>query len=239
MTLQKITDKIILDNMVNFGLYNTWLVDIRAFSLYMYEIKQYLSGAESRKSSEIRDVQAEQLFCLRKGITRIILSGFLDIPPGELKYEYDINGKPFISSCGYEDFYFNISHSKEYLFVGITKNGHIGVDIEKVNPKLNHSLLAGSVFSPRELSLYDSYDKPDKLRSFYKAWVQKEAVGKALGMGISIGFSSFSVSIDPQAFEEEYNLSLESLNSVLKVRVNYNNDCALAIALISKKECTL
>ncbi|WP_157910228.1 4'-phosphopantetheinyl transferase family protein [Petroclostridium xylanilyticum] len=206
---------------------------MRDFYTYIEVIKQCLSDEETRKSQEIRNEETRRLFCLRKGITRIIHSSFLDINPYEIKYEYTDYGKPLISYSVNKAFHFNISHSKEYLFVGIAKNGDIGVDIEKINPKLNHFLLASSVFSPDELAIYSKYNKLNRIRSFYKAWVQKEAICKAIGVGLSLGFNNFSVNIDPSANDVEYSLSIDNLKYLIKIRVKFEKDYVFASALLT------
>ncbi|MCK4259542.1 MAG: 4'-phosphopantetheinyl transferase superfamily protein [Halanaerobiales bacterium] len=232
MNLQKIQDQIFSLKKTDIADHYTWLIDVQEYYKYINYIKRCLSDEESRRSEEIKFEKTKCLFCLRKGITRIIISSFLNMIPHELKYNYNANGKPFISNNGYLNFDFNISHSKEYLLVGIVKSGDIGVDIEKINPKLKFSLLAKSIFSPREMALYRKYDKFNQLRSVYKAWVQKEAISKAMGIGISIGFNKISVNIDPNVNDEQYSLYLDNLKYSIKMSVKFERDYFVATALV-------
>ncbi|MBC2581433.1 4'-phosphopantetheinyl transferase superfamily protein [Clostridium sp. DJ247] len=236
MILQEIRNKIFSNNIKALGDYNAWIVNVKDFYKYIDHIKQYLSDEEIRKSGQIRSEQNKLLFCLRKGSTRIILSSFLNMKPNEIKYDYNVNGKPFISHSDYKDFSFNISHSEEYLFVGIAKNQDIGVDIEKINLKRKHSLIAGSIFSPKEMALFNSYNELNKVRSFYKAWVQKEAISKALGLGISIGFNTFSVNIDPNFNDEQYSINLDNLKYPIKMSVKFDCDYFLSTAVVGKQD---
>lgn len=233
MVPQEIQNKILSYKITTNGDYHAWIIDIRDFNNYMHDIKECLSDVEILKSEEIKMENTRILFCLRKGIIRIILSSFLNVNPNEIKYNYSVYGKPFISHDDYKDFNFNISHSKEYLFVGISNKGEIGVDVEKINVRLSYPLLAESVFSPDELLLYDSYNESDKLWSFYKAWVQKEAISKALGIGISIGFNKFSVNIDPNLSYEQYKLNFDTLTYSIKMNVKSDDNYFLATALLN------
>jgi 4'-phosphopantetheinyl transferase len=129
---------------------------------------------------------------------------------------------------------FNISHSKEYLLVGAAEQIDIGVDIEKINDKLDCMPIAKGIFSPEEFSLFTTYDKSKQLRSFYKAWVQKEAISKALGLGLAMGFNGFDVRIDPEISQEEYEVKMHKMNACIRLSVHLETDYALAIALIEK-----
>jgi 4'-phosphopantetheinyl transferase len=77
---------------------------------------------------------------------------------------------------------FNIAHSDKYVICAISKNGRIGVDIEKVRPiKIDEF----NVFlSKSELKQVLKNKKPLKL--FFELWTQKEAVSKANGKGIGV-----------------------------------------------------
>lgn len=233
MTLMEIQNKISTYNRVNSEVYNEWIIDVRAFKECLSGIKKYLSREEIRRSNGIRIKKNNDLFCLRKGITRIILSSFFGMVPCDIEYDYSISGKPFVSSAGFRDYSFNISHSKEYLFLGITKGREIGVDIERISPTFNYPIVAKSIFSEKEKAVFNSYDELSQLKAFYKMWVQKEAISKALGLGISIGFNKFSVNIDPNISAEEYNKYFKELKCSAKVRVRFENDYFLATALVA------
>ncbi len=232
MTLQEIYKKIASCKIVDIEGCTGWLINIKDFYEYSNEIKKSLSSEEVEKSNKIRIEKKKLTFFLRKGITRIILSHYFNINLDEVRYDYNEYGKPFISHRDYKNYGFNISHSKEYLFVGIVKDKEIGVDIEKINLGLNHHLLAESVFSTEEMALYNNYDDFNKLCSFYKAWVQKEAISKAIGRGIAIGFNEFSVNINPNNNEEEYITNVKSVQHPIIVRVKCEDNYYKATALI-------
>jgi 4'-phosphopantetheinyl transferase len=229
----EIYKEISLHTIANSVYYNAWLIDIREFTKYIDDIKNCLSDLEIRKCEEIVFSRQKELFYMRKGITRIILSRLLNINPRDIQYEYSFNGKPLIKEND-KNIQFNISHSKEYLLVAAAQAIDIGVDIEKINYSLDYSLIAKDIFSPEEMKIFNSYSKKQQLYSFYKAWVQKEAVSKALGLGLSIGFNSFSVNIDPKLKNEEYNININNRDNDLKLRVSLENNYALAIALVKK-----
>lgn len=87
------------------------------------------------------------------------------------------NGKPFIDGI-----HFNISHSKNLVSV-IISDVECGIDIQHIDSKTNHSLMAKKVLSSEE---YDSYSKSsDKLGYFISQWTKKEAYLKCYNDGIA------------------------------------------------------
>ncbi|MCX7843033.1 MAG: 4'-phosphopantetheinyl transferase superfamily protein [Clostridia bacterium] len=212
--------------------FKAWVVDVRSFKPWLDAIKNCLSKEEMIRGCTITNKNAQELFFLRKGIARILIAHFASRHPCEITFERTDEGKPFIALPIPNCIYFNISHSKEYLLVGISENRDIGVDIEKIRQDAGHAVLAESVFSPLEKALYSSYSPSEKLRCFYKAWVQKEAVSKAVGKGISYGFDTLDVLIEPNKLHEEYNLLIEGLELPAEIMLRFEKDYVFAVCML-------
>lgn len=232
MCLEEIRNNIYMYNKINSPYYKSWIINLKYFNKYIDDIKKCLSESDIKRANKIKVENKKNLFYLRKGLTRIIISDFINISPKEIEFYYDINGKPFIFNNLYKGVYFNISHSKEYLFIAISNKKNIGVDIEKIKLNWNYSLLAKSVFSKEDNIIFNSYSEDDKMRAFYKAWVQKEAISKALGLGISIGFNTFSVDINPKLSDNNYSLILEELKCKFEMRIKFNSEYFLSTAIV-------
>lgn len=98
------------------------------------------------------------------------------------------NGKPVI--IGHEDIHFNLSHCKHAVACAVSDKP-IGIDIERVNDKLNESLIK-YVFSEREQEMIlnaSGLSKEGLLQTpqimFTQLWTKKEALVKLTGRGIS------------------------------------------------------
>lgn len=89
----------------------------------------------------------------------------------------DQNKRPYLSGS-LNNYDFNISHSQDYVVMVITKNIRAGIDIEYINPKINHDEIGEIVFSKRE----QSYAR-QSIESFYILWTKKESLFKAIGTG--------------------------------------------------------
>ncbi|HET8963075.1 MAG TPA: 4'-phosphopantetheinyl transferase superfamily protein [Chitinophagales bacterium] len=98
-------------------------------------------------------------------------------------WERDQNNKPFI--VGWHSF--NISHSVEMVVFAYGSN-NIGIDIEK-KVKLDFKEIMRN-FHPEEQEYINNSEHIQK--TFYDIWVKKEAMLKAIGIGIINGLKEFS-----------------------------------------------
>ena len=94
-------------------------------------------------------------------------------------------GKPY---CEDLPFYFSLSHSGSYSACAVSEY-EIGLDIQKISPF--NEKLARRCFTPEELEQIYSSDNCDL--EFTRIWAVKESVLKALGFGLKLPMSSFSI----------------------------------------------
>ena len=113
---------------------------------------------------------------------------------------YGEYGKPYFKN--YPDFKFNVSHSGTIAICAVSDT-EIGCDIELIRD-INLNILR-KVLSKEEQRAFENKDSfglekssdcnslDRKLKLFYTIWTAKESTAKALGRGLSIDFSGFSV----------------------------------------------
>lgn len=90
--------------------------------------------------------------------------------------EFQENGKPVLSGI-----HFNISHSDHRVICAFSKEGLLGVDLEKVSPIDFENFTP--MFSAKEWATIKSAAHP--IRVFYWFWTRKESIIKALGLKLS------------------------------------------------------
>lgn len=99
------------------------------------------------------------------------------------------SGKPYI-----DEIYFNISHSKEYVAVAVSKE-EVGCDIEKI-AEVNLDI-AKRFFNTAEYNKIISLKNGRKRKKlFYRYWTIKESFVKAVGCGLNKPLDSFSIDLD-------------------------------------------
>lgn len=108
-----------------------------------------------------------------------------------LKSKY---GKPYIA-CLKQLIHFNVAHSVDKAVLVLSTRFEVGVDIEKKS--LVNALkgqLTEMVYSKKEKALFFGHQKNKHLpMSFAETWVAKEAVLKALGIGLQKSLTDFSI----------------------------------------------
>ncbi|GAB5552556.1 MAG: hypothetical protein Sapg2KO_21470 [Saprospiraceae bacterium] len=90
--------------------------------------------------------------------------------------EFQKNGKPVLA-----EIHFNIAHTDQEVICGFSKEGSLGLDLEKIKPIEFENFTA--LFSQKEWTIIKS--AADPIRTFYWFWTRKEAIIKALGRSLN------------------------------------------------------
>lgn len=103
-------------------------------------------------------------------------------------------GKPYAPSL--TDIDFNLSHARDHALIAVARGQAVGVDLERIDRKLDAHDLARRFFSKREADALDAMPEAARAIAFLRLWTCKEAVLKALGAGISFGLDRVSFDLD-------------------------------------------
>ena len=119
-------------------------------------------------------------FIISRGGLRNILGKYLNVEPCTIEFEIGINKKPYIKSTAYNNIYYNISHSGDWILLAIS-NSEIGADTELVNNTYSFNDILPGNFSTNEI---DYINKNTSIERFFMLWTRKEALTKATGKGL-------------------------------------------------------
>jgi 4'-phosphopantetheinyl transferase len=103
-------------------------------------------------------------------------------------------GKPYAPALAGIDF--NLSHARDHALIAIARGQALGVDLERIDRKLDAHDLARRFFSTREAAALDAMPEAQRATAFLRLWTCKEAVLKALGAGISFGLDRVAFDLD-------------------------------------------
>ena len=103
-------------------------------------------------------------------------------------------GKPFCPGVSAD---FSISHSGNMVWVALCRCASVGIDVEQMRP-LPDAVELTSQLHPQEQKDLLSLPPAELQTAFYRCWTRKEAIIKAVGMGLSMPLQSFSVRTGPQ-----------------------------------------
>ncbi len=130
---------------------------------------------------------------------RWILASYLNCNPKEVPLKIGAHGKPQLdcdSPLG-----FNLSHCGEFALLAISDNSPLGVDLERIREESPIEDLAQRCFSPEEQIQWLQVSEEKRRTSFFHLWVQKEAMVKARGDGMTLPLRQFSGETNPDVLQ--------------------------------------
>ncbi|MDP1665565.1 MAG: 4'-phosphopantetheinyl transferase superfamily protein [Methylobacter sp.] len=149
-----------------------------------------LDKNEQDKASRFVQAMHGRRYVVSHGKLRLILSGYLGMPPEKIGYAEQAFGKPVIVINGLEhQVKFNLAHSVDKMLVAVGANEQIGVDIEVWNSKIDCAAIANLCFAEVERRFWNGLPKNSKDEFFYRLWTRKESFVKAVGVGLGLDVS--------------------------------------------------
>jgi 4'-phosphopantetheinyl transferase len=163
------------------GEVHIWWAYLRAGSAALCAGWDLLSEEEKQVAMARRLSRARREFVLTRALLRQILARYVGGAPAELRFDSSTNGKPVLR--GIQSVHFNASHSRDVCFIAVA-HGPVGIDVEYVQPEALRQSEIEQYLSPSELGHLDAMPVQARGRALYACWTQKEAVLKALGIGL-------------------------------------------------------
>ncbi|MEO8161093.1 MAG: 4'-phosphopantetheinyl transferase superfamily protein [Arenimonas sp.] len=120
----------------------------------------------------------ERLDALLRGA----LAPVLGLPPGELRFDREHKGRPFLRHERAPDF--NLSDTTGGTLLAMTRAARVGVDLELRERAPPAARLAARYFDPLESLALAQLPAAAAAREFILLWTAKEASCKATGTGI-------------------------------------------------------
>ena len=109
----------------------------------------------------------------------------------DMVYETNQNGKPFFRE--YPQIRFSLSHSGEYVMAAFS-DVEIGCDIQQMEQ--TDLKIARRFFAPEEYAyVIGRKETSAQEEAFYRIWVLKESFLKAVGTGMALSMTDFSIQI--------------------------------------------
>ncbi len=161
---------------------------------------QLLDTAEQSHASSIKNKLQQSLYVQTHALLRMLLAEMIDENPHVINIGKGEHGKPFL--LDYPEIAFNLSHTADYLLIGIAQDCRLGVDVEFCKPRTNFAGFIRKCFAESEAAHWHQLPEQQKVREFYRFWTAKEAFVKATGRGIGLGLQQCVLNADlPFRFE--------------------------------------
>jgi 4'-phosphopantetheinyl transferase len=137
-----------------------------------------------------------------RAVAKLVLAAYTPLSPREIVFARRCehcgdprHGKPFLAA--FPELGFSISRAGSHVLVAATAQRRVGVDVELLRNAAAVERVRRFALTDREIDVADRL-RPDLRRpAVVRAWAQKEAFSKALGLGLALPFGEIDVSLDP------------------------------------------
>lgn len=164
-----------------------WSVPLRQPRARIAELIADCSEAEHARAGRMRLTARACQFLAARGIVRTVLGAYVAIDAAGLPLGVGAHGKPFVDLP--EAPAFNVTHSGERLIVAVTASFAVGVDVERVDPRLDVEAIASRFLPGDETAELLALPPVVRNVAFLRLWTRREALLKARGCGFATSVS--------------------------------------------------
>lgn len=164
------------------GACRLWGVDLRAGAGDVDRAASLLSDGEVERSRRFQREVDRNAFIVCRAALRFLLADETGCPPRALRIVDGAGGKPTLEGLGPS---FNVSHTTGFGLIGLADGDRIGVDVE-IGARFESGEVAPLVLGSAEFARWRSLGPREAAWYLARAWVAKEALLKAVGVGLSV-----------------------------------------------------
>jgi 4'-phosphopantetheinyl transferase len=158
-----------------------WTLRLPAEGENWKHVWSLLSRDEHKRAERFHRSDDRERFAAAHASLRIVIGEELDVAPADVEFAAG-PGKPRLS--GSTTLRFSLSHSEEFAMVALAWDREVGIDVERLTGVLDVLGLANRFYAPWEARLLASLPPAQQRQAFFAMWVEKEALLKAMGVGI-------------------------------------------------------
>jgi 4'-phosphopantetheinyl transferase len=174
-----------------------WASDLDQWEIPGNKTEQKLPASERDKSERFRLEIIKTRYTKCHFLLRKLLGQYLGVDFYHKEFNYNEYGKPSLKNEKDNNLiYFNSSDSENICVFAFTKYGDVGIDVEKIHDLSDMGGIAESFFSSSEIKKLCSLPEHSKKNTFFKYWTRKEALLKAMGVGLSYPLDKLDVHSD-------------------------------------------
>lgn len=162
------------------------------------ELSKLLQPEERARAASFAFDFDRILYVHSHGALRQILSRYTGRGASELVFEVNQRQKPRLARKQDDlDLHFSLSHSNRCCLVAVRVGSPIGVDVERLRPLPDAARIARRWLTQAENDALARLSSAALQRAFFALWTHREAVIKALGADLEIGFRELACALDP------------------------------------------
>jgi len=160
------------------------------------DCEQTLNAEELSRANRFVHQDVRRRFVVCRGSLRHWLAAITGERPADIRFEYERWGKPRLAASRgptrrNSAWQFNVSHSGQWAVLAVA-HSPIGVDLEIMHERLSYPAIASQILTPSEQQAWRQLAGRDRELAIWQLWVCKEALLKAMGLGIAEGLTKVS-----------------------------------------------
>jgi 4'-phosphopantetheinyl transferase len=154
---------------------------------------ELLDDGERARAGRFRTDDLARTFIAAHTALRRVLGWFTGQDPGRLGFDHTPAGKPSLTDRAAA---FNLSHSGTHALIAVATSGRLGVDVEHDTRDLDPHL-AQRLLAPQETAVFARLPPAARPAALLRTWTRKEAVLKAIGLGLPAGMEHVVLDAPP------------------------------------------
>lgn len=173
-----------------------WLVPLWAPVERQARLEAMLEPWERERLERFAFPWLRTRYAVAHAALRTVAGRCLGRSPTALRWTLGAHGKPGLPGTGLE---LNLSHAGDWGLIAVSDRHPLGVDIEAVAPVRASPEMIRAVTSTAERAAFAALPAREHAVAFFRLWVRKEAVIKALGTGLSRPLDTIDVPLGAEA----------------------------------------
>ncbi|WP_329558213.1 4'-phosphopantetheinyl transferase superfamily protein [Streptomyces uncialis] len=158
---------------------HVWRIGLDVSQDRLTELRSRLSPAEEARARRCRLPVERDRFVVGRAALRDILSRCTGVSPGRLLLVRSARGRPRLAGPTTQGLDFNLSHSAATALLAVARDGQVGIDVEVVDPALDHRAMATRFLGADEAAAVRALPDAEGRRAFFTGWTRREAYAKA------------------------------------------------------------
>jgi len=165
---------------------SVWIADVAQVSAAALD--EWLAGPLDRgdreRAASIRAPARRAQMIVARTMLRTLLSAMVPVGAADWRFAVGAQGRPRIAAPEGTGLDFNLAHARDLVVVAIARGGAVGVDVERVDRKVDEAGLAARFFSAADARAVADASPAHRRRAFLERWTLREAYTKARGTGL-------------------------------------------------------
>lgn len=197
------------------------VVPLSARDSEVLQCEQLLSRDELLRANRFALPAVRRRFVVCRARLRQWLGKVLDNTPQQLRFAYGKWGKPELAVSPVPGLEFSVSHSGDWGVIAVARVA-VGIDLEIAERPFDYRSIATQVLSPSELPCFEQLPVTTRDQEMLRLWVCKEAILKAMGLGVAEGLRQVSL---PIPLPEETEFEPLAIDPNLQMHVDEDGSC--------------